>query len=1087
MCLSFWQLVISDEQNQCALKTLNFESVMNENLNFTVTQLFNEIKLMTKKFDAKPLSSILWEFCKVVCSLASNQNILNLFVSNLEKNLKHTCYLETEPGKMTIADIFTSSEHLFLRFHNIVMENLPKANKCIAKAYGEIYFIAWINSTPSMREIIEQQGMFDIIYRSFTLQRKGPSFQTYHNILIFMQSMQKHRKHLMFSKAVTKLYTPVLWRQLGSDLSVVRCNAIEILARAYPLEKRGEGREVGSRFLTKQQEKFIDFLEDPCPQVRISAIKGLCSCMRYFWESFEDNQIKHCFRLFAYLIEDSICEVRLVVIHGFRQLLEENKSHNYFKKPLLVSKIKTALTDENEKVRRAVILFLLKVKKVDCSPNGNTNTINFATIVNLTDVANALADEDRQNGVLLVDLIFDNFIGPKVPNRHATLIRLIMFYKMNPVALRNLLFYSESHLKFNDGCDLMLSLLKTVYNLVKKKQQLKLQNKTDNETNNDSDGSQSDSSSSSSSISDDIEQNEHINVCCILDSVNVLMILYRDTFIEKNNRKQFKEIQDSCVHCLIKILKFYKEGDAYYSAMSLASVIPVSKLTPHISVSSIAISSLKKLPYDLKYLEEDVDLRKVDCLVYTLCMWNRGYEIIQFVNVWFDEAFKTLNLNDSRFPDAKEVTTEGKRVRFQANIDECKPMTGIILINAMLTNSRTQKSLLNSEINRKNIYDQIIYLQRVKPAIESRISSDNELSTLVSDEVLLELFRLNLRLHLLYHIHESNYNVDEIINYQVSIMKWIINNILSLDLRPIKATTVIFVVRTIENVNTIVYNTLLMQLMNKTFLNTYSVFCAKFLGSMFGPRVTLSTVGTLIEVAKNINLKSSNDNNIQEEIPLFINCVGKIILGLGESKISEEYFKIIFGTPIILRRALIQLLLEVYKISKIEFKKVFSIMIDTIMDMVADEIRNNEEVDLNENLIDMPFAASQLTAVILNNVQLRRYFSLNAVNIFSSDMYKNDCLMLLSAISLIHTLSFQLTRTIEIDLEPVVKLLYKSLMELDEKRTLEKNLTVPKKNNSGEPSILEVSDFNYEITNFKQKGRNVLIATAKQLHITLCD
>lgn len=84
--------------------------------------------------------------------------------------------------------------------------------------------------------------------------------------------------------------------------------------------------------------------------------------------------------------------------------------------------------------------------------------------------------------------------------------------------------------------------------------------------------------------------------------------------------------------------------------MNLASLIPASKLTAHVSVTSAALSTLKLLPYDIKYAEEEVDIRKVNCLVYSLCMWKRGYEIIQLVNIWFDEAFKTLNLNDSQYP-----------------------------------------------------------------------------------------------------------------------------------------------------------------------------------------------------------------------------------------------------------------------------------------------------------------------------------------------------------------------------------------------------------------------------------------------------
>lgn len=37
----------------------------------------------------------------------------------------------------------------------------------------------------------------------------------------------------------------------------------------------------------------------------------------------------------------------------------------------------------------------------------------------------------------------------------------------------------------------------------------------------------------------------------------------------------------------------------------------------------------------------------------------------------------------------------------------------------------------------------------------------------------------------------------------------------------------------------------------------------------------------------------------------------------------------------------------------------------------------------------MPFAAYQLSTVILNNVQLRKHFSSNAIEIFSSHIFKN--------------------------------------------------------------------------------------------------
>lgn len=46
-----------------------------------------------------------------------------------------------------------------------------------------------------------------------------------------------------------------------------------------------------------------------------------------------------------------------------------------------------------------------------------------------------------------------------------------MFYKINPNAFRKLMMYSEKNLDFNSACNLILSLLKTVYNGLKRKEE----------------------------------------------------------------------------------------------------------------------------------------------------------------------------------------------------------------------------------------------------------------------------------------------------------------------------------------------------------------------------------------------------------------------------------------------------------------------------------------------------------------------------------------------------------------------------------------------------------------------------------------
>lgn len=120
------------------------------------------------------------------------------------------------------------------------------------------------------------------------------------------------------------------------------------------------------------------------------SLQGICSCMRYFWNSFEDDQIIECFKIFIRLIDESVFEVRRVLLYGFCQLLEEVKSHSYFKNPFLITKMKHTLNDENEKVRRSFIHFLLKIKKIDTHADV-MDKINFTKIVDLRDIAFALA------------------------------------------------------------------------------------------------------------------------------------------------------------------------------------------------------------------------------------------------------------------------------------------------------------------------------------------------------------------------------------------------------------------------------------------------------------------------------------------------------------------------------------------------------------------------------------------------------------------------------------------------------------------------------------------------------------------------
>lgn len=51
MCLGFWQLFTSNQQNQRKLETFHFNAILKENLIFTLTYIFDNIKVAKKKLN----------------------------------------------------------------------------------------------------------------------------------------------------------------------------------------------------------------------------------------------------------------------------------------------------------------------------------------------------------------------------------------------------------------------------------------------------------------------------------------------------------------------------------------------------------------------------------------------------------------------------------------------------------------------------------------------------------------------------------------------------------------------------------------------------------------------------------------------------------------------------------------------------------------------------------------------------------------------------------------------------------------------------------------------------------------------------
>ncbi|VVC27241.1 Hypothetical protein CINCED_3A014991 [Cinara cedri] len=861
---------------------------------------------------------------------------------------------------------------------------------------------------------------------------------------------------------------------------MVRANCIYLFSKVYPLEKREEMYDVSATFLIRQQNALMNALSDSCYRIQILAIKGISMCMRKFWNTFNEYQIIKCFEIFLSLIEGNNIDVRKAVFHGFTVLLDITESHIYFKNSEMFTKTKQILMNENEKikVRRSVSHFLLKVKKVD-SKSKDAATIKYEEIVNLQDISIIFDNNCEEIRCLLVDLIFDYFYGDNVQDENVTIMRLTEFYKINKTSFHNMIFFTKKTLNFNNACKFMLMLLRHVYCLFKKAEHLEDTNIDYSirfkklKINSDSENI-GDINTSSVGNDDYYRQNKDSYICCILDCVNCLIVVHDNTFTEDCNRKQFTEIQDLCISCIIGILKFHKNDKIYVSTMCLAALFPISKIMVHTSAPSTALSTLKQFPNNMMEMEETNKDLPV-CITYALSMWNQSYKIIQIVTNWFEYAFKTLDPNATLTFRTKEKNV------FETNSKECKPKIGNLLITCMLTCNKSQQKLRDSGINEYNVHEMILCLEKIKPTIENRMFSDDSLNNILTDEVMIELFYLYMKLPIIYYNYDKSLRNNKIIDHQMSVFDWILEKLLVKDLQLKCDRTKIFIVRIIKVVNNTVYNYSLMKIGTHVYLNKFFIMCSSIIDNNLGEWILLHMIKTLGEGLGYLYYLE-NTNSAKNDVSTLNNCVvaiTNIVSFFEDYKSTEEDFIMCFGEPKVFLKEFCNLILELKRLSAPDFHQVFLAFIETIMVIIDNEIRKINSVDLIENPIIIPFSGFLLIRVILNNLQLLNYFSDNIVQLFSSPIYQNDCIRLLSAINFIFNVTFH-SRARAINFAPILKVLFKMLT---------------KSENNAPLSAFDYGDCNFDISIFevpcsnnlmyiKAKGRDILVNTAKKLHLT---
>eukprot|EP01135_Chromosphaera_perkinsii_P006883 Nk52_evm38s621 gene=Nk52_evmTU38s621 len=276
----------------------------------------------------------------------------------------HPFYLSNEFGIKFCAFLFTISPNLMNDIHETIKNQIATTrSKLVLEAYGEIFFRAWKQLTDDLLYHFEYSCLQDLMYHAVLAPRKG-SYSLALNLQAVLSHFHNQKRYKGVDEALLRLYEPIVWRNLKVANSEVRANAAAILFDAFPLQDPDSRASEIDEALQKQFDTLPDLFTDPCPDVRVIGVHGICRIISLYFELIPLPTTKS---LLEKIVNDMAFDasanvVRVAVLQGLEFLLD-----NHLCVPLLktyLAQVKNLIHDSSEKVRNAFISLLLTVKNI---------------------------------------------------------------------------------------------------------------------------------------------------------------------------------------------------------------------------------------------------------------------------------------------------------------------------------------------------------------------------------------------------------------------------------------------------------------------------------------------------------------------------------------------------------------------------------------------------------------------------------------------------------------------------------------------------------------------------------------------------
>jgi len=214
-------------------------------------------------------------------------------------------YLRIPEGRKVISHLFRLDADLVPDLHRSIRAQIPDAKKTILEAYGDIYLRSWKDadaaveewvagtdeeeSARTLRSAIEDHALQDLVVAALHVADSAVA----KSVRVVLAPLHRAKKVPEIDQLLHRLYGPVLWRALSAANSLVRLNAIPVLADTFPLrDPIDEGEDRTAAVVTKTVDVLMALLRDPEPRVRVAASNAAGRILVSFWDVLQTADIR---------------------------------------------------------------------------------------------------------------------------------------------------------------------------------------------------------------------------------------------------------------------------------------------------------------------------------------------------------------------------------------------------------------------------------------------------------------------------------------------------------------------------------------------------------------------------------------------------------------------------------------------------------------------------------------------------------------------------------------------------------------------------------------------------------------------------